>query len=151
MSENSIINNFMEIEGTNGQKYYYSDNESYIYNNYDGIGTYIDYIIINKQTNEMYTNMRSSNYEQEIEDIKNYENHWIYTNGIIDTDIEYINNDNIIYKSIYRYFETNEDVIEGEPIDTTSVSQFDIYSKYNPNRTGQLTNFQIAKDIYEFA
>ena len=151
MSESSIINNFMEIEGTNGQKYYYSDNESYIYNNYDGIGTYIDYIIINKQTNEMYTNMRSNNYEQEIEDIKNYENHWIYANGIIDTDIEYINNDNIIYKSIYRYFETNEDVIEEEPIDNTSVSQFDIYSKYNPNRTGQLTNFQIAKDIYEFA
>lgn len=167
MNENSIRNNFREIEGKNGQKYYYSDDENYIYNRYDGIGTYIDYIIINNQTNEMYTNMKSNNYDQEIQNIKNYENHWIYANGAIDTDIEYINNDNIIYKSIYRYFENNEettsnsseitgneetiDILEGKTTDNNTVSQFCIYSKYNPNRTGQLTNFQIAKDIYEFA
>lgn len=45
---------FIELEDSNGKTYYYSNNQP-IYNYYDGIGAYIDYIIVEKETrNHIY-------------------------------------------------------------------------------------------------
>lgn len=42
-------NNFIELEDSEGNKYYYFNHE-YSYNYYNGMGSYINYIIIDKET-----------------------------------------------------------------------------------------------------
>ena len=93
--KNSNSNYFMIVEDSNGNKYNYS-NHNYGYSIYNGIGSYIDYIIIDKETKEVYTNIRSNDYNKEIENIKNAKYHWNYTDENVDTDIKYINKDNIL-------------------------------------------------------
>ena len=141
--------NYIKIEDKYGKKYYYSQ-DSYFYNYYHSIGEYIDYIIINKQTNEMYTNMKSSNYDQEIENLKTSNYHWNYANGKIETDLKYINSDNIIYNSTYIYFDLDSN---GENVTTNdnTLANYEIYSRYNENKTNQLTNFKMVKELYQFA
>ena len=146
--KNNNSDYFMIIEDNNGNKYNYS-NHNYVYNRYKGIDSYIDYIIIDKETNEIYTNMRSNDYEKEIEDIKSSENHWNYIDESIDTDIEYINTDNIMYNSVYQYSSSNGE--ENAYIVNKNITGYDIYSKYNPDKTNQLTNFVILEQVYEFA
>ncbi len=41
--------NFIELEDSQGNIYYYSNNQS-IYNYYNGIGAYINYVIIDRET-----------------------------------------------------------------------------------------------------
>ena len=41
--------NFIELEDSQGNIYYYSKNQS-IYNYYNGIGAYINYVIIDRET-----------------------------------------------------------------------------------------------------
>lgn len=42
-------NSFIELEDGQGNKYYYSNNQA-VYNYYNGIGAYMNYIIIDRQT-----------------------------------------------------------------------------------------------------
>ena len=138
---------FMIVEDNNGNKYNYS-NHNYGYSRYNEIGSYIDYIIIDKETNEIYTNIRSNDYNKEIENMKNAENHWNYTDENIDTDIKYINTDNIIYNSVYQYASSDG---EDTYIVNKNITGYDIYSRYNEDKVNQLTNFELAKQIYNFA
>ena len=138
---------FMIVEDNNGNKYNYS-NHNYGYSRYNDIGSYIDYIIIDKETNEIYTNIRSNDYNKEIENMKNAENHWNYTDENIDTDIKYINTDNIIYNSVYQYASSDG---EDTYIVNKNITGYDIYSRYNEDKVNQLTNFELAKQMYNFA
>ena len=138
---------FMIVEDNNGNKYNYS-NHNYGYRRYNEIGSYIDYIIIDKETNEIYTNIRSNDYNKEIENMKNAENHWNYTDENIDTDIKYINTDNIIYNSVYQYASSDG---EDTYIVNKNITGYDIYSRYNEDKVNQLTNFELAKQMYNFA
>ncbi len=138
---------FMIVEDNNGNKYNYS-NHNYGYSRYNEIGSYIDYIIIDKETNEIYTNIRSNDYNKEIENMKNAENHWNYTDENIDTDIKYINTDNIIYNSVYQYASSDG---EDTYIVNKNITGYDIYSRYNEDKVNQLTNFELAKQMYNFA
>ena len=61
---------FMQLEDVNGNEIYYL-NRDYMYSYYNGINEYVDLIIIDKETNAIYTNMRSSDYNKEIENKKN--------------------------------------------------------------------------------
>lgn len=138
---------FMIVEDNNGNKYKYS-NHNYGYSIHNGIGAYIDYIIIDKETNEIYTNIRINDYQKEIENIKDIGNFWNYIDGKIDTDINYINQDNIIYNSVYQYASSDG---EGRYIINKNINGYDIYSRYNEDKVNQLTNFQLAKQIYNYA
>ena len=145
--KNNNSNYFMVVEDSNGNKYNYS-NHNYGYSTYNGIGSYIDYIIIDKETKEVYTNIRSNDYNEEIENIVNSKYHWNYINENVDTDIKYINKDNIIYNSVYQYSSANED---DTYIVNKNIAGYDIYSRYNDNKVNRLTNFELAKQIYNFA
>ena len=139
---------FMQLEDVNGNEIYYL-NRDYMYNYYNGINEYIDFIIIDKETNAIYTNMRISDYNSVIENMKNGTKYWNYDNGNIETNIEYINNDNIKYNSTFQYAVLDEDG-EASYVVSKEITGYTIYSRYNPDRTGGLTNYKIVEGIYEF-
>ena len=73
---------------------YYTDNE-YMHND---ITSYIKYIIINNQTNEIYTNVQSSNYLDEAKTFSENKMYWIYeNNGNISSNIDTLSKDKIKY------------------------------------------------------
>ena len=139
---------FMQLEDIDGNEIYYL-NRDYMYSYYNGINEYVDFIIIDKETNAIYTNMRSSDYNKEIENMKNATKYWNYDNGNIETNMEYINTNNIKYNSSFQYFVLDE---EGESTHavTKEITGYTIYSRYNPEKTGGLTNYKIVEGIYEF-
>ena len=142
---------FMQLEDVNGNEIYYLDRD-YMYSYYNGINEYIDFIIIDNETNTVYTNMKSSDYNSEIENMNNSTKYWNYDNGNIETNMDYINSDNIRYNSSYQYFVIDD--LNGEESSTYAVDRaitgYTIYSRYNPDRTGGLTNYKIVEGIYEF-
>lgn len=73
---------------------YYTDNE-YMHND---ITSYIKYIIINNETNEIYTNVQSSNYLEEAKTFSNNKMYWIYENNDnISSNIDTLSKDKIKY------------------------------------------------------
>ena len=146
--KNNDTRMFMQLEDVDGNEIYYLDRD-YMYSYYNGINEYIDFIIIDKETNAIYTNMRTSDYNSEIENMKNSTKYWNYDNGNIETNIEYINNDNIKYNSTFQYAVLGEDG-ESTYVVNKEIAGYTIYSRYNPDKTGGLTNFKIVEGIYEF-
>lgn len=142
---------FMQLEDANGNEIYYLDRD-YMYSYYNGINEYIDFIIIDNNTDTIYTNMKSSDYSYEIENMKNSPKYWIYNNGNIETNMDYINSNNIRYNSTYQYFvidNVNSKESETYAIDK-EITGYTIYSRYNLDKTEGLTNYKIVEGIYEF-
>ena len=139
---------FMQIEDLNGDKVYYLD-KNYMYSYYNGINEYVDFIIIDKETNEIYTNMKIDDYNKEIENMKNAPKYWNYNDGNIETNIEYINNNNIKFNTAFQYFVIDEETNERYS-ETRNIENYTVYSKYNPEKTSGLTNYKIVEGIYEF-
>lgn len=132
-----IGHNFMELEDIQGNSYYYSMNQ-YSDNYQNGIGAYINYIIINKENGKMFTNLKSNNYQEVIDNMKNQKIYWNFVDGKIDTNLTYINQDNIKYNYSYHYS------------NYITSAQYDIYSSYEEDKTGQATNFILNKNVYDF-
>lgn len=97
-----IKNNETDIDNGLSSRYNNVDNNVF-YNtsfNYDNtnVTDYIKYIIINNQSGKLYTNMQSKNYNLDIQNIKNNQNHWIYTGEKeIESDIVKIDKNNAKY------------------------------------------------------
>ena len=94
------IDNGYTDENNNGiyskieENLYYTDNE-YMYND---ITSYIKYIIINNETNEIYTNVQSSNYLEEAKTFSKNKMYWIYENNDnISSNIDTLSKDKIKY------------------------------------------------------
>lgn len=121
---------FLQLEDALGNKINYLDRD-YMYSYYNGINEYIDFIIINKNTKEIFTNMRINDYNNEIQNIKNSTRYWVCIDGNIDTNIEYINKDNIKYNSQYLYSELEN---SGYSV-SNKITDYKIYSRYNENKT----------------
>lgn len=121
---------FLQLEDALGNKINYLDRD-YMYSYYNGINEYIDFIIINKNTKEIFTNMRINDYNSEIQNIKNSTRYWVSIDGNIDTNIEYINKDNIKYNSQYLYSELEN---SGYSV-SNKITDYEIYSRYNENKT----------------
>ena len=65
---------------------------------HNDITSYIKYIIINNQTNEIYTNVQSSNYLEEASTFSKNKMYWIYeNNGNISSNIDTLSKDKIKY------------------------------------------------------
>ena len=146
--KNSDSDLYMELEDSEGNEIYYLD-RNYMYSYYNGINEYVDFIIVDKETNIIYTNMRSSDYNEEIQNMKNSTKYWIFDNGNIETNIDYINNNNIKYNSSALFSILGEKQNKGYSI-TDKISNYSVYSSYNPEKTSGLTNFKIVEGIYEF-
>lgn len=106
----SIISKIRYIKNTKPEINQYSEytkiedenyNASIYYNdsNYDNasINNYINYIIVDEKTENLYTNIKSSDYKKEIQEMKNKKNFWDYEGGKITTNIDSINQDNAKY------------------------------------------------------
>ena len=113
-------------------------------------------IIINKQTNEIFTNMKSNDYDKAKEEISNSTYYWNYINDEISSNIEYINKDNIIYNTTYRYLDSM--IVEGQPINnnkeeltTCELTGYDIYSRYNEDELTRTASYTMIKQMYDFA
>lgn len=121
---------FLQLEDASGNKTNYLDRD-YMYSYYNGINQYVDFIIINKNTKEIFTNMRINDYNSEIQNIKNSTRYWVCIDGSIDTNIEYINKDNIKYNSQYMFSELEN---SGFSV-SDKITDYEIYSRYNENKT----------------
>ena len=143
--ENNGAKMYRELEDASGNKIYYLDT-NYMYSYYNGINQYIDFIIKDKKTNALFTNMKTEDYNKEIENMKNSTKYWNCTNGSIETNIEYINNSNIKYNSQYMFSQLSGSMYSI----TDRISDYEIYSKYNENKITGLTNYKIIEGIYEF-
>lgn len=128
--EQNGADRFLQLEDALGNKINYLDRD-YMYSYYNGINEYVDFIIINKNTKEIFTNMRINDYNNEIQNIKNSTRYWVSIDGNIDTNIEYINKDNIKYNSQYLYSELEN---SGYSV-SNKITDYEIYSRYNENKT----------------
>ena len=141
--ERGYSSNFIEIKDDNGNSYYYcSIRESNNY--YIGVPSYMNYIIINKETNKMYTNIKSQDYTQEMNNMKQQRIYWNLVNGEIETNLENINKENIKYN--YHYFyETSESIT-----DKNNILNYDIYTSYDDNNLSQYSAYAINQTMYNY-
>ena len=75
---------------------YYNENytEYYSYNNFI---TFMKFVIVKNDTNEIFTNIQSNDYLNEVTKFKNNKIYWIYENGKIDTSIENLSQDKLFF------------------------------------------------------
>lgn len=152
-------NMFSKIENADGKRINYYDNlrnYSNYYNHYDNVGQCIEYIIVNKKTNEIFTNMRSNDYEKTKEEISNSKYHWNYINDEVNSSIEFINKDNIVYNTTYRYLDNM--IVAGQPgynnkeeLTTCELTGYDIFSRYNEEKLLGNSSYTMIKQMYDFA
>lgn len=151
---------FIRIEDSNGKEYYYSNSRT---SYYKGLGSYIEYIFIDKETKMMYTNIKSNNYQEEMNNMKNNKIYWNYIDNNIDTNIEYINQNNIKYNYNYNYSNNSESGLNIEVSNyeydnngnvykknKKTLNDYEVYTKYNENRINQITDFALVNQIYKF-
>ncbi len=77
----------------NGEEEIYYQSPDY----YSGFYQYFRFIIVDRQSQIIFTNIKTDNYEQEIENIKQGKYYWYYETENIQTDIEKIDEYNIRY------------------------------------------------------
>lgn len=130
---NSKNKYFSELEDENGKIYCYFDNRANY--NQSQIGNYINYIIIERETGEIFTNIKSGNYQETINEMKNQKIYWNLKNGKIETNLTYINEENIKYNYSYRHSEYDN---------------YDIYSFFDIEKANQMSVFMLNKNTYDF-
>lgn len=130
--------NYIEVEDNNKQKYYYKESDS-IYSNYNGLDKAIEFVIEDKKNGITYTNMKSSNYEETINNIENQNIYWIYKDGVINTTIENLNENNIKYN--YNFYYTS---------DEENINNYEIYTTYNEEKAKNAEMIINNQRIWEF-
>ena len=133
---------YIQLEDSKGQKYYYSDDY------YSDSEVCINYIIIDKETGNMYTNIKSNDYQQIINENSSNPYFWNMVDGKIQTDINYMDQDNMKYDYTYYHEMIDTQVLKDETIKT--LRDYNIYTSYNQARTEQSFDFITTQDIYEF-
>ncbi len=135
---------FDKLEDEQGNLYCYFS-EKNIHDTNTVIGNYINYLIIDRETGEKFTNIKSSDYQKVIQEMKNQEIYWNLVEGKIETNLTYINQDNIKYN--YSFHHVNYDSITGE--ESKKWKDYDIYSFYE-EEPGNRNSFLFNKNIYDF-
>ena len=144
----SIISKARYVKKVKPEVYDYGDytkieddsyNASIYYNDYNydnsSINSYINYIIIDEKTENLYTNIKSSDYIKEIQEMKNKKNFWNYEGGKITTNIDSINQDNAKY-IIASY---SQNYLEGVKV----------YSSFDEEAYGYSNSYYIQNTVYE--
>lgn len=135
-----------ESDGYKSKEYTYFneiEDESYEYpifyqtSNYYNttISNYIKYIIIDEENGNMFTNIRTNNYKDEINNIKTKNTNWNYEDGNIITNIETINKDSIKY-------------IDSDYYSIDNFQGFKVYSNIDPTELSYSNSLYIQQLVY---
>ena len=99
------------------------------------ISQYINYIIIDKENGNMFTNIRSSNYPEEINKLKSEKTNWSYQDGNITTKIDSINQESTKYMTSSMY---STDNLEG----------YEVYSNIDPSTLNYSNSLYVQQTVY---
>lgn len=124
---------YMEIE--NNEKHqviYYEDSSRYN----SVTSKCMDYIILDKKNGAIYTNIKSGDYQKEMESMKDKKTYWNYTQGQIQTNMESINQDNI--KFLYSSSSSLEEL-----------EDIEVYSSFNSKLMATSASFSMQQKIYD--
>lgn len=103
--------------------------------NSTSISNYINYIIIDEENGNMFTNIRSSNYIEEINKLKKEKKNWNYEDGNISTNINTINKESAKY-IISPYYSI--DNLQG----------YKIYSNIDPSSLSYSNSLYVQQAVY---
>ena len=124
--------NYSEIDD---ESYEYSVYYESIHYNNTRLSPYINYIIIDKENGNMFTNIRSNNYPEEINKLKAEKKNWSYQDGNITTNIESINQESTKYMTSSSY---STDNFEG----------YEIYSNIDPSTLNYSNSLYVQQTVY---
>ena len=88
----------------------------------------------------MYTNIKSENYEKEKQNMKSQKLYWDYVDGKVDTNINYLDSENIKYNYSFIYAmekqtDTSYSIIDYDIYTSCDLSSMEEYSAYGINET----------------
>lgn len=134
-----------KLNNINNNRYQYIDihynvvktDKPKIYYETDGLES-IKYIIVNNNTDEIYTNIKLEDYSNSLNEIKKKQFYWNIENANIETNLEKINDINIKYSYGINYIEELKN------------NGFSIYSGFNEGDISVGSNLYEKKQIYEF-
>ena len=131
-TEETPYDNYNEIED---ESYEYPVYYEVINYNNTRISQYINYIIIDKENGNMFTNIRSNNYPEEINKLKAEKKNWSYQDGKITTNIDSINQESTKYMTSSSY---STDNFEG----------YEVYSNIDPNTLNYSNSLYVQQTVY---
>ncbi len=132
ITEETPYDNYNEIED---ESYEYPVYYEVINYNNTRISQYINYIIIDKENGDMFTNIRSNNYPEEINKLKSEKKNWSYQDGNITTNINSINQESTKYMTSSTY---STDNFEG----------YEVYSNIDPNTLNYSNSLYVQQTVY---
>ncbi len=100
------------------------------------LSTYLQYIIIDTETGDLFTNIQADNYLEEINNLKTEETNWSYQDGKITTNIETIDQESTKYITSSLYSTEN---FEG----------YEIYSNIDANALHYSNTLYIQQLVYK--
>ena len=131
-TEETPYDNYNEIDD---ESYEYPVYYEVINYNNTRISQYINYIIIDKENGNMFTNIRSNNYPEEINKLKAEKKNWSYQDGNITTNIDSINQESTKYMTSSSY---STDNFEG----------YEVYSNIDPNTLNYSNSLYVQQTVY---
>ena len=131
-TEETPYDNYSEIED---ESYEYPVYYEVINYRNTMVSQYINYIIIDKENGNMFTNIRSNNYPEEINKLKSEKTNWSYQDGNIKTNIDSINQESTKYMTSSSY---STDNFEG----------YEVYSNIDPNTLNYSNSLYVQQTVY---
>ena len=131
-TEETPYDNYNEIED---ESYEYPVYYEVINYNNTRISQYINYIIIDKETGNMFTNIQSNDYPEEINKLKTEKTNWNYQDGNITTNIDSINQESTKYMTSSTY---STDNFEG----------YEVYSNIDPSTLNYSNSLYVQQTVY---
>ena len=132
MANETPYDNYSEIEDESYDYPVYYEISNY---NNTRISQYINYIIIDKENKNMFTNIKSNNYPEEINKLKTEKTNWSYQDGNIMTNINTINQESAKYITSSYY---SVDNFEG----------YEVYSNIDPSTLSYSNSLYVQQTVY---
>ena len=133
--EKESSNSFSHYNEIEDESYEYPVYYEVINYNSTMISQYINYIVIDKETGNMFTNIRSNNYPEEMNKLKAEKTNWSYQDGNIKTNIDSINQESTKYMTSSTY---STDNFEG----------YEVYSNIDPNALNYSNSLYVQQTVY---
>lgn len=136
--EDSYISRHYNLIEEGNQKVYYERN-TYYYNNYSELSEAMEYLILNKENNTIFTNIRveNANYEEKIQEMQNQKIYWYMMDGNIQTSVESVTENSLKYENGTRYVRDLKN------------KNMNIYTTLNQQKIQEGDKIYLQKQIYD--